>query len=52
MNYMVIIGLAVMAIGIGLLSDKKESKSKVTRILSVIDIVLGLVLTVWGFFRD
>lgn len=52
MNYLMIIGLAVMAIGLGLVSDKKKSKSKITKTLSIINIVMGLILIVWGFFRD
>jgi len=50
MNYLMIVGLAEIAIGMGLLSDKKNSKSKVTRILSIINIVLGAILIGWGFF--
>lgn len=51
-NYLLIIGLAEIAIGIGLLSDKKEGKSKVTKILSIINLIIGIVFIVWSMFRD
>jgi len=52
MSYFFIIGLCNIAIGSGMLIEKKERVSKIAKILGYVNIALGVFLIGLAFFHS